>query len=78
MVGLITPELPHRHPCPKIAPALAFGNCVVIKPADGAGLRPAIAEIISRAGFPAGVFNPVMGRGREVGEAIVNAGRSMP
>ena len=30
-------------------------------------------ELIAEAGFPAGVFNLVMGRGREVGEAIVNA-----
>jgi aldehyde dehydrogenase (NAD+) len=75
VVGLITPwNFPIAIPAWKIAPALAFGNCVVIKPADLVpGCAWAIAEIISRAGFPAGVFNLVMGRGREVGEAIVNA-----
>lgn len=55
----------------KIAPALAFGNAVVLKPAE---LVPAsawiLAEIISRSGLPKGVFNLVMGPGREVGEAL--------
>jgi len=75
VIGLITPwNFPIAIPAWKIAPALAFGNCVVIKPADLVpGCAWAIAEIISRAGFPPGVFNLVMGRGREVGEAIVNA-----
>lgn len=75
VIGLITPwNFPIAIPAWKIAPALAFGNCVVIKPADLVpGCAWAIAEIISRAGFPAGVFNLVMGKGREVGEAIVNA-----
>lgn len=75
VIGLVTPwNFPIAIPAWKIAPALAFGNCVVIKPADLVpGCAWAIAEIISRAGFPAGVFNLVMGRGREVGEAIVNA-----
>lgn len=74
VVGLITPwNFPIAIPAWKIAPALAYGNCVVIKPADLVpGCAWAIAEIISRAGFPAGVFNLVMGRGREVGEALVN------
>ena len=39
---------------------------------SGAGLSWAIADIISRAGFPDGVFNLVMGRGSVVGEVIVN------
>ncbi|TCD24464.1 aldehyde dehydrogenase family protein [Pseudomonas sp. IC_126] len=74
VIGLITPwNFPIAIPAWKIAPALAYGNCVVIKPADLVpGCAWAIAEIISRAGFPAGVFNLVMGKGREVGEAIVN------
>jgi acyl-CoA reductase-like NAD-dependent aldehyde dehydrogenase len=74
VVGLISPwNFPIAIPAWKIAPALAYGNCVVFKPAD---LVPAsswaIAEIISRAGLPAGAFNLVMGRGSVVGEAIVN------
>ncbi len=74
VIGLITPwNFPIAIPAWKIAPALAYGNCVVIKPADLVpGCAWAIADIISRAGFPAGVFNLVMGKGREVGEAIVN------
>ncbi|MFJ4119373.1 aldehyde dehydrogenase family protein [Pseudomonas psychrophila] len=73
VVGLITPwNFPIAIPAWKIAPALAYGNCVVFKPADLVpGCAWALAEIISRAGFPAGVFNLVMGSGRVVGEAIV-------
>src|SRR5438132_8486352 len=73
VVGLITPwNFPLAIPAWKIAPALAHGNCVVIKPAESTpGCAWALAEIISRAGLPAGVFNLVMGRGSVVGEAIV-------
>jgi len=56
-----------------MAPALAYGNCVVFKPAD---LVPAsahaLSEIITRAGFPAGAFNLVMGRGAEIGEVLLS------
>ena len=73
VVGLITPwNFPIAIPAWKIAPALAFGNCVVFKPADLVpGSAWALAEIISRAGLPAGVFNLVMGRGSVVGEALL-------
>jgi aldehyde dehydrogenase (NAD+) len=73
VIGLITPwNFPIAIPAWKIAPALAYGNCVVFKPADLVpGCAWALAEIISRAGFPAGVFNLVMGSGRVVGEAMV-------
>lgn len=75
VVGLITPwNFPIAIPAWKIAPALAYGNCVVFKPADLVpGCAWALAEIIARAGFPAGVFNLVMGSGRVVGDAIVNS-----
>ncbi|ALK08668.1 aldehyde dehydrogenase family protein [Blastochloris viridis] len=75
VVGLITPwNFPIAIPAWKIAPALAFGNTVVLKPADLVpGSAWALAEIISRAGVPAGVFNLVMGSGREVGDAIVQS-----
>ena len=74
VIGLITPwNFPIAIPAWKIAPALAYGNCVVLKPADLVpGSAWALAEIISRAGLPAGVFNLVMGQGRTVGEALVN------
>ncbi|MET1078020.1 MAG: aldehyde dehydrogenase family protein [Pseudomonas sp.] len=73
VVGLITPwNFPIAIPAWKVAPALAYGNCVVLKPADLVpGCAWAIAEIISRAGFPDGVFNLVMGSGRVVGETLV-------
>jgi len=74
VVGIISPwNFPIAIPAWKIAPALAYGNCVVFKPADLVpGSSWALAEIISRAGLPAGVFNLVMGAGREVGQAIVD------
>ncbi|WP_295536759.1 aldehyde dehydrogenase family protein [uncultured Pseudacidovorax sp.] len=73
VVGLITPwNFPIAIPAWKIAPALAFGNCVVLKPADLVpGSSWALAEIIHRSGIPAGVFNLVMGRGSVIGNALV-------
>lgn len=72
VVGLITPwNFPIAIPAWKIAPALAYGNCVVFKPANLVpGCAWALSEIISRAGLPAGVFNLVMGRGSDVGQII--------
>lgn len=74
-VGIITPwNFPIAIPAWKIAPALAYGNCIVFKPADLVpGCAWALAEILSRSGLPEGVFNLVMGRGSVVGEAILNA-----
>ncbi|MDN8618339.1 aldehyde dehydrogenase family protein [Variovorax ginsengisoli] len=74
VVGLITPwNFPIAIPAWKIAPALAFGNCVVMKPADLVpGCAWALAEIISRSGIAPGVFNLVMGRGSVIGDALVN------
>ncbi|MBP8063104.1 MAG: aldehyde dehydrogenase family protein, partial [Brevundimonas sp.] len=71
--GLITPwNFPIAIPAWKAAPALAFGNTVVMKPA---GPTPATAEalvaILHEAGLPRGVLNLVIGRGR-VGQAIVD------
>ncbi|HEV8691553.1 MAG TPA: aldehyde dehydrogenase family protein [Ideonella sp.] len=75
VVGLIAPwNFPLAIPAWKIAPALAYGNSVVFKPAE---LVPAcawaLAEIISRAGLPAGAFNLVMGSGRLVGQTMVDS-----
>ena len=74
VVGIITPwNFPIAIPAWKIAPALAYGNCVVFKPADLVpGCAWALAEIIARAGVPSGVFNLVMGRGSVVGEILSN------
>jgi len=75
VVGLITPwNFPIAIPAWKIAPALAYGNCVVFKPADLVpGTAHALSEIIAKAGVPPGVFNLVMGRGSVVGETLVEA-----
>jgi len=75
VVGIITPwNFPMATAAWKIAPALAFGNAVVFKPAN---LVPASAwaltEIISRQGLPNGTFNLVMGSGADVGEALIQS-----
>jgi len=75
VVGIIAPwNFPIAIPAWKIAPALCFGNCVVFKPAE---LVPssawALAEIIARAGLPAGVFNMLIGPGRSVGDTIIRS-----
>ncbi|HEX7110533.1 MAG TPA: aldehyde dehydrogenase family protein, partial [Aestuariivirga sp.] len=75
VVGLICPwNFPIAIPAWKMAPALAFGNTVVFKPAD---LVPATAwalvEILSRAGLPKGVLNLVMGRGSVVGQTMLDS-----
>ena len=77
VVGLITPwNFPIAIPAWKLAPALAFGNAVVMKPAD---LVPAsawaLADILHRAGLPHGVLNLVMGRGAVVGQAMLDDAR---
>jgi len=74
VVGMITPwNFPIAIPAWKIAPALAWGNTIVIKPAD---LVPhsvwALCDILNRAGLPKGVLNLVMGRGSVVGQAIID------
>jgi alpha-ketoglutaric semialdehyde dehydrogenase len=75
VVGLITPwNFPIAIPAWKIAPALAFGNTVVIKPAE---LTPATAAalvaILEEAGLPKGVLNMVLGKGRIIGQAMVDS-----
>jgi acyl-CoA reductase-like NAD-dependent aldehyde dehydrogenase len=73
VIGIITPwNFPIAIPAWKSAPALAFGNTVVLKPADPVpATAVALARIIDQTGFPPGVFNLVIGRGSTVGEAIV-------
>jgi aldehyde dehydrogenase (NAD+) len=75
VVGIITPwNFPLAIPAWKIAPALAYGNSVVFKPADLVpGCAWALADVLRRAGVPPGVFNLVMGRGSAVGEALIGS-----
>jgi alpha-ketoglutaric semialdehyde dehydrogenase len=70
--GLITPwNFPIAIPAWKSAPAMAFGNTVVVKPAGPTpAIAAALADIVYEAGVPAGVFNMVFGRGG-VGDALV-------
>ncbi|MGN7932692.1 aldehyde dehydrogenase family protein [Sphingopyxis sp. 22461] len=77
VVGLITPwNFPIAIPAWKTAAALAHGNCVVLKPADSVPASAwALAEIISRSPMPRGVFNLAMGRGRVVGQRLVEDAR---
>ena len=73
VVGLITPwNFPIAIPAWKIAPALAYGNTVVVKPADLVpGSTWALVDILHRAGLPKGVLNLVIGRGSEVGAVLL-------
>jgi aldehyde dehydrogenase (NAD+) len=73
VVTVITPwNFPIAIPAWKIAPALAYGNAVVFKPAELVpGCAWALADMLSRAGLPAGTFNLTMGRGRDIGDALL-------
>lgn len=72
--GLITPwNWPLNQVASKLAPALATGCTVVLKPSEIAPLSAmALADIIHDSGVPAGVFNLVNGDGPTVGEAIAS------
>ncbi|MCI0660322.1 MAG: aldehyde dehydrogenase family protein [Acidobacteria bacterium] len=72
VVGCITPwNFPLHQVVAKVAPALAAGCTVVLKPSEVAPLTAFIlAEIVDQIGLPAGVFNLVTGFGSVVGEAI--------
>jgi len=72
VVGCITPwNYPLHQIAAKVAPALAAGCTVVLKPSEVAPLNAfVLADIIDEVGLPAGVFNLVTGFGPVVGEAI--------
>ncbi len=75
-VGVIAAIVPWNVPLMmaawKLAPALAAGCTVVLKPSEEASLSAlALADLIDEAGFPAGVVNVVTGLGREAGDALV-------
>ena len=73
--GVVAAVLPWNFPAAmlawKLAPALATGNSVVVKPPELASLTTlALAELAIEAGIPAGVFNVVPGRGEVAGQAL--------
>ena len=72
VVGMITPwNWPLNQIALKVAPALAGGNCMVLKPSEECpGNATIFAEILDAAGVPPGVFNLVQGDGPTVGNAI--------
>ncbi len=72
VVGAITPwNYPLYQVALKVAPAIAAGCTVVLKPSEVAGLNAfVLAEVVHEVGLPAGVFNLVSGSGAVVGEAI--------
>ena len=75
VIGMITPwNFPVAIPAWKIAPALAFGNAVVIKPAEAVpGCATELVRILEESGLPAGVLNLVLGPGPVVGNALVTS-----
>ena len=75
VVALITPwNFPLAIPLWKAAPAIAFGNTVVMKPSEMASTVAALlAETAAAAGLPPGVFNVLLGRGTTVGARLLRA-----
>ena len=75
VVALITPwNFPAAIPLWKAAPALAFGNTVVLKPSEAAAhLAILLAETAAQSGLPAGVFNVLLGSGGTIGGALIRA-----
>ncbi|KKK36795.1 aldehyde dehydrogenase [Mesobacillus campisalis] len=74
VVGVISPwNFPVAIPIWKMAPALIYGNTVVLKPATEAAVTAAkVIECFDAAGFPAGVVNMVTGSGSIIGQGIVD------
>jgi acyl-CoA reductase-like NAD-dependent aldehyde dehydrogenase len=72
VVGAITPwNYPLHQIAAKVAPALAAGCTVIVKPSQVAPLNALLlADVLDEVGLPAGVFNLVTGRGSVVGEAL--------
>ncbi|MED1466882.1 aldehyde dehydrogenase family protein [Bacillus salipaludis] len=73
VIGAITPfNFPFNLTIHKVAPAIAAGNTVVLKPAEVTPLIACkIAEILSEAGLPAGFLNVVNGLGQETGQYLL-------
>lgn len=74
VVAVITPwNFPVAIPAWKIAPALAFGNAVVFKPATNTpGVARFLVDLLHEAGLPAGVLNLVIGSGKVAGNTLTS------
>jgi aldehyde dehydrogenase (NAD+) len=75
-VGVVAAIVPWNAPLSltvwKLAPALATGNAIVVKPSELAPLAPArLMELVQKAGFPRGAVNMVVGTGAETGQALI-------
>ncbi len=75
VVAIISPwNFPVATPAWKIAPALAFGNAVIWKPANQTPASAvALTQIMAKQDLPKGLFNLVMGPGREIGQALAES-----
>ena len=76
-VGVVAAILPWNAPlnlfCKKVAPALAAGCTIVLKPSEYASLTVIrLTEMLEEAGLPKGVFNLMLGTGQVVGEALIS------
>lgn len=74
VIGAIIPwNVPFLMAAWKLAPALAAGCTVVLKPAEDTSLTALmLADLVEKAGFPKGALNVVTGRGAEAGEALIH------
>lgn len=74
VIGVITPwNVPINQAARAVAPALAAGNTVVVKPSEATSASTVrLAQLATDVGFPPGVFNVVLGTGREAGAALVS------
>jgi acyl-CoA reductase-like NAD-dependent aldehyde dehydrogenase len=74
VVACITPwNSPIMNDATKVAPALAAGNAVLLKPSeDSPLLAPELARIARQAGLPEGLLQVVQGRGADIGSALVS------
>lgn len=75
IVGIITPwNYPLAIPAWKIAPALAYGNCVIFKPSSQTpAIAYILAKIIDKTSLPKGVFSLLNGSGKVIGDSICNS-----
>jgi aminomuconate-semialdehyde/2-hydroxymuconate-6-semialdehyde dehydrogenase len=75
VVGVISPwNLPLLLATWKIAPAMACGNSVILKPSEETSSTAfLLAQVMDEVGIPKGAFNLILGRGRAVGDALTSA-----